>query len=58
MSLFLILFLIGSIMATLGLGNQLRGEKTPKQIETSSSTTKYVPMDVFDDLVMAKLIHQ
>lgn len=56
MSLFLILFLIGSIMATLGLGNQLRGEKTPKQLETSSSTTKYVPMDVFDDLVMAKLI--
>lgn len=56
MSLFLILFLIGSVFITLGVGNQLRGEKTPKQLETSSSTTKYVPMDVFDDLVMAKLI--
>jgi hypothetical protein len=57
MTLFLILFIIGSLFVVIGYGNQLKagGETTnpDKTSKTKSSTIiKYVPMEYYEDMVL------
>ena len=59
MTLFLILFIIGAAFISLGYGNQLKaGSETKKPdttdtTEKSSTIIKYVPMEFYEDMVLA-----
>ena len=58
MNFFLILVIIGLIFIFLGYSNQLKQfaeVKAPSE-NTSTSTIKYVPRSVYDDMVMTNLV--
>ena len=60
MTLFLILFIIGSLFVVIGYGNQLKAgsetttpDKPDKSPQTKPSTIiKYVPMEYYEDMVL------
>lgn len=57
MNFFLILVIVGLIFIFLGYSNQLKQYATVKQDNSTSTTTiKYVPRTVYDDMVMTNLI--
>jgi len=57
MNFFLILVIIGLIFIFLGYSNQLKQYSTVKPDESTSTTTiKYVPRTVYDDMVMTHLV--
>jgi len=55
MKLFLILIIIGVCFIFLGYANQLK--QYSKKINTINTTTiKYIPRDVYDDMALSNLI--
>ena len=56
MNLFLILLVLGLFFISLGYANQLKKNAKVNTTRTSTTTIKYVPRTVYDDMVMTNLV--